>query len=300
MTSTTSTRTIEVLRSLFASYGLPEEIVSDNGPQFVSAEFEQFMTRNGVRHTRVPPYHPASNGAAERSVQILKRTLLKQVLDGDSQLSIRHRLASFLLKYRATPHTVTGVSPAELFLKRQLRTRLSLLKPDVGRRVVAKQNEQKKHHDKGRTAVRTFTPQQKVYVRNFRGGKEKWIPGTIVKPLGPLTYLVRVGEKIRYVHVDHLLATLVEQDVTAQCQQFEQLSQNQSVDPAETQVPLPTSSMVDMEDGSSDQPEPPSVAPDRPASPTSKGIPSPVTGKTDIPPRRYPVRERKAPQRLDL
>ncbi|XP_060082045.1 uncharacterized protein K02A2.6-like [Ylistrum balloti] len=194
-------------QSLFSSYGLPEEVVSDNSPQFTSTDFEQFMKRNGVNHTLVTPYHPASNGAAERSVQILKQSLQKHVFDGNEQYTIQHRLSNFLLKYRSTPTTVTGVSPAELFLQRQLRTPISLLKPDTGSRVQRKQAEHKRQHDKGRVRVRTFSPKQTVRVRNFRGGQEKWIPGTIVRQLSPLTYLVRAGPNIRYTHVDHIFAS---------------------------------------------------------------------------------------------
>eukprot|EP00795_Rhopilema_esculentum_P012576 gene12576-3275_t len=61
MSSTTSGATIDKLRYIFASYGLPEELVSDNGPQFVSEDFEMFLKRNGIKHTLIPPYHPASN-----------------------------------------------------------------------------------------------------------------------------------------------------------------------------------------------------------------------------------------------
>ena len=53
MSQTTSARTIAVLRHLFASYGLPEQVVSDNGPQFVSDEFAQFLKANGVKHVRL-------------------------------------------------------------------------------------------------------------------------------------------------------------------------------------------------------------------------------------------------------
>ena len=69
MTSTTSKATIGALRNVFAVHGLPEEIVSDNGPQFTSNEFRVFTQQNGIKHTLVPPYHPASNGAAERAVK---------------------------------------------------------------------------------------------------------------------------------------------------------------------------------------------------------------------------------------
>lgn len=107
MYSTTATETIDILCTLFASYGLPREIVSDNGPPFSSKEFEAFMMRNGIKHTRVAPYHPSTNGAAERSVQIVKRALTKQMLDDNPtsrELTLQVRLSNFLFNYRNSPH----------------------------------------------------------------------------------------------------------------------------------------------------------------------------------------------------
>ena len=75
MNSTTTGATIEVMRGLFSRYGIPLQIVSDNSPQFRSAEFQHFLKTNGVKHVRVAPYHAASNGAAERMVQSFKRSL---------------------------------------------------------------------------------------------------------------------------------------------------------------------------------------------------------------------------------
>ena len=63
---------MDVLRQMFAAYGLPDQIVSDNGPQFISDDFTMFTKRNGMKHIRSAPYHPASNGLAERCVQSLK------------------------------------------------------------------------------------------------------------------------------------------------------------------------------------------------------------------------------------
>ena len=71
MSGTTTGATIDKLRYMFASYGLPEEPVSDNGPQFVSEEFDMFLKKNGIKHTTIPPYHQASNGSAERAVNKL-------------------------------------------------------------------------------------------------------------------------------------------------------------------------------------------------------------------------------------
>ena len=68
MSSMTSLKTIKVSRTLFARYGIPEELVSDNEPQLASEEFTQFLKHNVVRSPWVPSYHPALIEAAERSV----------------------------------------------------------------------------------------------------------------------------------------------------------------------------------------------------------------------------------------
>ena len=75
MSSTTTSKTVEVLQVLFAKYGLPEQLVSDNGPQFTSEDFAYFMKANGIKHIRSAPYHPSSNGLAERFVQTFKRAI---------------------------------------------------------------------------------------------------------------------------------------------------------------------------------------------------------------------------------
>ena len=109
MSSTIASKTIAKLRDSFARFGLPEQLVSDNGPQFVSEEFESFLHRNGVKHIRSSPYHPASNGAAERLVQTVKQALEAGHQEG---VSMEHTLTTFLLRYRVTPHATTGV-PAQ-------------------------------------------------------------------------------------------------------------------------------------------------------------------------------------------
>ena len=75
MNSTTAAKTIEDLRVLFSRWGIPEQIVSDNGPQFKSEEFENFLSRNGIVHLTTAPYFPATNGQAERFVQTMKKAL---------------------------------------------------------------------------------------------------------------------------------------------------------------------------------------------------------------------------------
>ena len=151
MTSTSAKSTIDQFRVWFAAYGLHEEVVSDNGPQFIASEFVDFLTQNGVKQTLVPPYHPSSNGAAERTVQILKQALQKEakrVRGGAPKRSLEHQLANCLFQCRNTPHSVTGVTPAELFLKRNPRTKFSVLKPNMEMHIQNQQGKLQQQHDK--------------------------------------------------------------------------------------------------------------------------------------------------------
>ncbi|XP_051734765.1 uncharacterized protein K02A2.6-like [Ctenopharyngodon idella] len=131
MDSTTSSKTIQVLRGLFSRYGIPETLVSDNGPQFTSEEFGCFLKTNGVKHVRSTPFHPATNGRAELFIQTFKHSLKAS----KEPVPLQQRLDSFLLQYRNTPHSTTKETPAMLFLHHRLSTRLDLLKPSVKRTV---------------------------------------------------------------------------------------------------------------------------------------------------------------------
>ena len=77
MKMSTSSATIEKLRIAFATHSVPEIVVTDNGSNFTSEELEDFLKQNGIRHIRTPPYHPASNGLAERVVQTFKEGMKK-------------------------------------------------------------------------------------------------------------------------------------------------------------------------------------------------------------------------------
>ena len=85
---------IDELRTLFAQFGLPKTIVTDNETCFVSAKFETFLSRNGIKHLTSAPYHPSSNGLSERAVQLVKRGLNK-VTRG----SMKSRLAKYYYWY---------------------------------------------------------------------------------------------------------------------------------------------------------------------------------------------------------
>ena len=129
MHSATADTTVNALRKFFSSFGLPEEIVSDNGTQFTAHQFQTFCERNGIKHSKTPPYtyHPASNGAAERAVAVVKHAVKKM----GTAIPLSIRIARFLLVYHTTPHATTEMRPDELFLRRRLRSRLTLIQPSL-------------------------------------------------------------------------------------------------------------------------------------------------------------------------
>lgn len=199
MRTTTAEVTVKKVRELFGRFGLPETSVTDNGPQFCSKEFKVFLRENGVKHVKCAPYHPSSNGLAERFVRTLKEALRKDV-----QMSPDVRLANFLLSYRNTPHATTQQSPAELLLGRKLRTRLDLIKPSTDIKVRHNQFTQT-INKRGRE--RNFVPGDKVYVKNFRPGA-RWLPARVIEKVGRLSYRLQVstshGSFVWKRHQDHL------------------------------------------------------------------------------------------------
>ena len=140
---------------MFAIHGLPRVIVTDNGSSFTSEEFKMFVRKNGIKHVTSAPYHPSSNGQAERAVQTLKRGL--KCTPGNS---VQEKLSRFLFDYRITPHTTTGVPPCEMLMNRSLRSRLDLFHPEISGKVESHQAKQKELHDQ--RLLRQFTENDSV------------------------------------------------------------------------------------------------------------------------------------------
>jgi len=166
----TSDNIIQFLADLFSRWGLPDEILSDNGRQFISSEFETFLSEHRIKHSKTAVYHPQSNGAVERFNRVLKEGLRTAKSDGiPFDKSVRNLLAS----YRSTPHSLTGKSPSELFIGRKLTMPLSLavpskskhvsFNPQVQQRVYQKQSQMKSYSDRRRRS------------RNVRFGAGDWV-----------------------------------------------------------------------------------------------------------------------------
>ena len=200
VSAATSYKTIEHLRSLFATHGIPVVIVTDNGTTFTSYEFAEFTQKNGIRHIKISSYHPSSNGMAERAVKIVKDGLMKK--SGTSQ-SIEYRLSRVLFQYRITPHFTTGVSPAKLLMGRRIRSHLDLVQPNLSNQVELKQQAQKTHHD-SEAKARTFEMGDAVFVKNPHSGPP-WLSGCITKICGPVSYEIKLSDgRMMRKHIDHL------------------------------------------------------------------------------------------------
>ena len=188
--SATSKKTIQCLRNTFARFGIPQTIISDNGTSFTSQEFQDFTSSNGITHVTTAPYNPQSNGLAERMVQTFKSGMRK-LTEG----TVETKLARFLLNYRTTPHSTTGMTPAELMFGRQLTTRFDLLHPELNVEIERKQQQQKKNFDRN-VQMREFTIGDCVcrnYSRHHQAD-QRWISGTISRQIGQVTFIVRLED----------------------------------------------------------------------------------------------------------
>ena len=190
---------------LFSTHGIPEQIVSDNGPQLTSKEFENYCQGQNIEHIFTPPYHPNSNGEAERFVQTFKKTLEKGTRGG---MNLEEAICELLLQYRATPHPATGVSPAQMLMGRQLRLKIDAVPaltqekfdPEVENRY---RETMKRNHDKV-SRERSFVVGEAVYMQNPQPQGDRWLNGRVISVLGENRYTVHYGYGQRQCHANQL------------------------------------------------------------------------------------------------
>ena len=115
---TTSAEVIKAIFPMFARFAIPYSLRTDNGPQFVSDEFEKFLTTNGIEHRKTTPLWPQANGEVERQ----NRSLLKclQIAQVECK-DWRSELSKFLMAYRSTPRATTGITPYFMMFNRSMK-----------------------------------------------------------------------------------------------------------------------------------------------------------------------------------
>lgn len=180
VTDMTTENTVYLLKSqLLTRFGLPKTIVTDNQRTFTSSEFKLFCDNFGIKHILTPSYHPQSNGQVERYVQTTKKSLRKLMETGKN---INQELCNFLFQFRSTPGS-SGASPAELFLRRQLRTKLDVMHPLKNLAPFEYTPPSKKH----------FLEGQPVWVKE--GLYPTWKKGRMAHRCGKNTHILESGEK---------------------------------------------------------------------------------------------------------
>lgn len=199
--NTKAYRLIEVFKALFARYGLPVDMVTDGGPQFRADEFLEFLRQNGINHSFSPPYHPATNGAAENFVGTFKNKVTKIVKGGETPESA---VNLFLSDYRNIEHCITGKSPAQLMYKRDLRTRFDLLKTNVAANVGKKQRAQ--IVAKAGSRQNNVNVGDTVLIDNHRVRGEKRVTGEVIRKTSPSTFVVKdCNDALAKRHIDQIL-----------------------------------------------------------------------------------------------
>ena len=196
LASTTTQAILKPLRSMFARHGIPDTIVSDNGPQFGSGHFAAFCKKWDIEHVTSSPTYAQSNGKAESAVKIIKRMFQKCKDTGESEFIA-------LLDYRNTPTEGIGKSPAQRLMGRRCKTLLptttALLQPrfsteDDYREVIARKEKQRYYYD--RTAHQLPPLRQGDSVRIRRPGQTTWSPGTCQGEVAPRSYEVLVDNAV--------------------------------------------------------------------------------------------------------
>ncbi|XP_046404103.1 uncharacterized protein K02A2.6-like [Ischnura elegans] len=285
---------ISHLRNVFSVFGLPEQIVTDNGPQFTGGEFAKFCEMNCIRHIFSPPYHPATNGAAENMVKIFKNKL-KTLLHSGVPLHVA--LPRFLFDYRLAPHSTTGEAPSKLMFGRLPRSRLAVVKPNT--REVVTNHQRAQGGAQGGSFERVFRSGQEVMVKVYPYGIGKWVKGVVKEVLGTRNYKILTDDgNLIHRHTNQIQGreTRVTMRERPSCVQIEDVAVAPEIAPRSEEVGMSEEGSVQSVGGWESQncvwgPRLPKVG--------GNVNDQSVTGNS-VPQRRYPLRERKRRECLDL
>jgi hypothetical protein len=188
---------VQIMKEVFAEMGIPDKLVSDNGPHFASASFQAFAAAWGFQHTTTSPNRPQGNGFIERQIRTVKQ-LFKKGRDTKTDLNLT------LLMWRSTPVSANVDSPARLLLGRQPKSTLPSTNnadnSDVVEQLNKRQASQKVYFDRHalKQELPPLFPGQQVMVLNT--STRCWEPSTVdTRTEDPRAYIVRGvnGAKLR-------------------------------------------------------------------------------------------------------
>ena len=176
VSSTSVKSTLPKLHAIFARHGVPNVVKTDNGSPFCAADFAKFAKYLGFEHRPVTPLWPEANGGVERFMRTLKKIMQTAHLEAKNW---KQELFRALLNYRATPHSTTGISPAEALFSRKIRTRLpepEVAVPDIDIEIRHNDSERKRQikdyaDSKRHTKLSELKVGDSVLVRQQRDNK---------------------------------------------------------------------------------------------------------------------------------
>lgn len=114
--STSCNKLIPILERIFSIYGIPEIIISDNGPPFQSSQLAIYFKQKGINHHRITPLWPRANGQVERFMPNLTKVAQTAIIE---KKDWRAEIYRFLAAYRNSPHCTTNIPPSELMFNRK-------------------------------------------------------------------------------------------------------------------------------------------------------------------------------------
>ena len=195
----------QFLRNKFAYLGFCGKITTDNGVQFSSGEFREFLSRNGIVHTKAAVHNPQANGLIERVNRNLKKLLSNLKAEGKTLSELQENIDNYLLNYNNTIHEATGTAPSELLFKYKQRTRLDVaaeVKPLTQQIQQLKTTIQLKKQQRAEYANQRRRP-----LTNAPFPIGNWVqkpPGPIryiVSKCGPFTFVLNGGYKVNARHL---------------------------------------------------------------------------------------------------
>lgn len=180
--SPTSKAVAEKMKFYSSMFGRPEEIMTDNGPQYTGQAFQKFIQEWSICHVTSSPHYPQSNGFIERHVRTIKAIVLKCLEEGEDM----HKA---ILNLRATPVDSTLPSPAEMMFGKPIATLLPS-RTEPGKDIHREQLENRCNQmtNNAKSTLKALRPGQQVRIRN--PNSQLWQPGFVLKAMDNDDYIV--------------------------------------------------------------------------------------------------------------
>ena len=169
----TSNKVAELTSKIFSIFGVPNTVITDNGPQFQGAAYQKMLQSYGVSHITSSPHHPQSHGFVERSIRTIKALLKKSGEDSNKAL----------LNFRTTPPGPHSLSPAELLFGRKIQANLPIRTHGFHddyhlQKCNERQTASNERYNENKHELPELSINQPIFFQDV--AKKTWSPGTVI------------------------------------------------------------------------------------------------------------------------